>query len=516
MTRNLVLVLGDQLSEEISSLNDFDTSQDMVLMCEVWDETKYVKHHKKKIAFLFSAMRHFAQNLEQKKYKVRYTKLTDSENSQSFRGEVLRAIQDLKPSKIIITFPGEYRVYQDMCAWGKDFGVPVNIRDDDRFLSTPDEFKAWAMGRKSLRMEFFYREMRKKYIILMNGDEPEGGEWNYDSENRKSFKKSEDLFLPKPSWFDPDDITKDVIDLVQKKFDDHFGDLDPFYFAVTRPQAMEVLENFITERLPHFGDYQDAMLEGNPWLYHSHISFYLNAGLLNPMECIRAAEKSYYDGHAPLNAVEGFIRQILGWREYIRGIYWLKMPGYNQENFLEAKRKLPALYWNADTDMNCMKQCVEDTKKYAYAHHIQRLMVLGNFALLAGIDPKEVNEWYLIVYADAYEWVELPNVSGMILYADGGYLASKPYAAGGAYINKMSNYCKNCRYDVTQKSGENACPFNYLYWNFLMEAENKLSKNPRLGISYKNLRSMDADKKQTIKNDSQNFFKKIYDDQSSY
>lgn len=516
MGGNLVLILGDQLSEDISSLNDFDSHQDTILMCEVWDETKYVKHHKKKIAFLFSAMRHFAENLKQKKYKIRYTKLDDKENAKSFRGEVRRAVQDLKPSKIIVTFPGEYRVYQDMISWEQDFGVAVEIRNDDRFLSTPEDFRTWATGRKSLRMEFFYRDMRKKYNILMDGDKPEGGEWNYDSENRKSFKKSDDLFLPKPLWFSPDDITKDVLSLVEKSFDDHFGDLDPFYFAVTRAQALEVLDKFITERFPNFGDYQDAMLEGNPWLYHSHISFYLNAGLLNPMECIRAAEKAYRDGRVRLNAAEGFIRQILGWREYIRGIYWLKMPEYSEENFLDAKRKLPAFYWTGKTDMNCLKQCVGDTKKYAYAHHIQRLMVLGNFALLAGIDPKEVNKWYLIVYADAYEWVELPNVSGMILYADGGYLASKPYAAGGAYINKMSNYCKNCKYDVAQKNGPHACPFNYLYWNFLMEAEDKLSNNPRLGISYKNLKSMDEAKKKTIQDDSAEFFKTIYAQTSTY
>ena len=263
-----------------------------------------------------------------------------------------------------------------------------------------------------------------------------------------------------------DAITQEVLRDVARVFPDHFGDLEPFHFAVTRKQALKVLKEFIEQRLPAFGDYQDAMIEGEPWMYHSHLSFYLNCGLLLPLECVQAAEQAYHAGTAPLNAVEGFIRQIMGWREYIRGIYWLKMPDYAKSNFLAATRSLPEFYWTGDTQMNCLKQCVLETKKNAYAHHIQRLMVLGNFALLAGIDPRQVNEWFLIVYADAYEWVELPNVSGMILFADGGYLGSKPYAAGGNYIHKMSNYCQNCTYKVTQKNGEQACPFNYLYWNF--------------------------------------------------
>jgi deoxyribodipyrimidine photolyase-related protein len=500
----LRLILGDQLDHEIASLRDADPARDIIMLCEVAAETGYVKHHKKKIAFLFSAMRHFARELEARGFNVRYTRLDDAGNTGSFTGEVARAVKDTGASRIVTVFPGEYRVLEEMKGWEAALGVPVEIREDDRFLTTPSAFAGWAHGRKNLRMEFFYREMRRQYDVLMDGEEPEGGQWNYDAENRK-FPPGGGLLIPRPSWTIPDEITREVMGLVAARFGDHFGDIEPFYFAVTRAQALEVLDKFITERLPLFGDYQDAMVQGQPWMYHSHISFYLNCGLLRPLEVVQAAEAAYREGKAPLNSAEGFIRQVMGWREYVRGVYWLRMPEYAQENFLQAKRKLPWFYWDAQTDMNCLRQCVTETRQNAYAHHIQRLMVLGNFALLAGIDPVQVNEWYLIVYADAYEWVELPNVSGMILFADGGYLASKPYAASGAYIDKMSDYCAGCRYDVKEKAGPRACPFNYLYWNFMMENEERLGKNPRLGYSYKTLARMSPEKRAQIRGEAQEF-----------
>ncbi len=503
----LRLILGDQLSHDIAALQDCDKNADTILICEVWDEATYVKHHKKKITFVFSAMRHFAKELENKGFTVRYTHLDDKKNAGSFRGEVERAVKEIKPDKVITTFPGEWRVYEDMKGWEKGFGTPVEIREDDRFLCTIDDFAKWAEGRKSLRMEYFYREMRKQYNILMDGNKPEGGEWNYDSQNRKTPKG--ELDVPVPYQANIDEITQDCIDLVAEKFSDHFGDLDPFYFAVTRDQALYALDKFISERLEKFGDYQDAMVQGEPWLYHSHLSFYINCGLLNPLECIQKTEAAYQNGAAPLNAVEGFIRQILGWREYVRGIYWLNMPGYEKENFFVADRALPDFFWTTNTKMNCLRQCISETKQNAYAHHIQRLMIIGNFSLLAGLSPEEVNEWYLIVYADAYEWVEMPNVTGMILFADGGLLASKPYAAGGAYINKMSDYCKNCSYSVSKKNGPKACPFNYLYWDFLGRNEDKLQNNPRLGMSYRTLGKMSDEKKQAIREDAQRFFKDI-------
>ncbi len=501
------LILGDQLSESISSLKGYDPSVDVVLMCEVFNEATYVKHHKKKIAFLFSAMRHFAEALKIKGYKVKYTKLSDPDNAGSLTGEVRRILQKHTFDSIIITHPGEYRVLKAIRSLGDELSIPVELKEDDRFLCTPDEFSSWEKGRKQLRMEYFYREMRKKYGILMQDDAPIGGQWNYDTKNRKPPK--EGLTIPPPYISKVDDITQEVISLVYDSFSDHFGDLEPFYFAVTRADALQVLDQFIKKRLKKFGDYQDAMLEGEPWMYHSHISCYLNCGLLLPLECVQAAEIAYYQGDVPLNAAEGFIRQIIGWREYVRGIYWLKMPTYADQNFFEAKRELPDFYWTSNTKMNCLRQCVLETKQNAYAHHIQRLMVLGNFALLAGIDPKAVNEWFLIVYADAYEWVELPNVSGMILFSDGGYLASKPYAAGGNYINKMSNYCKNCSYKVTKKNGANACPFNYLYWDFLDRNRKKLRGNHRIGMMYKTFDRMDEKKQKAIRDDSRRFLSNI-------
>lgn len=501
----LCLILGDQLSRPISSLKNIDPSRDTILMCEVWEEATYVKHHKKKIAFLFSAMRHFAEELRRDGYKVSYTKLDDPDNAKSFMGEIERALAGGSYDRIVVTFPGEYRVLEDMHTWEKRFGLPVEIRSDDRFLATPEDFSAWASGRKQLRMEFFYRDMRRRYNILMNGDEPEGGQWNYDPENREPPKG--DIQIPPPFRVQRDPVTQDCIDLVAKRFPDHFGDLEPFHFAVTREDALEVLDHFIKVRLENFGTYQDAMLQGEAWMFHSHISFYLNCGLLSPHEVIIKAQEAYEKKVAPLNAVEGFIRQILGWREYVRGLYWLKMPDYARENYLEAQRPLPWLYWSGETKMNCMRQCVTETKQNAYAHHIQRLMVLGNFALLAGLNPDHVNEWYLIVYADAYEWVELPNVTGMILYADGGILASKPYAASGAYINRMSDYCKKCSYRVTKKNGPEACPFNYLYWDFFLRHEKEFKANPRLAFTYRTLTAMDDEKREAVRADAGRFLR---------
>lgn len=513
----LRLILGDQLSLNLSSLADCDKEKDTLLMVEVAEETTYVKHHKKKIAFLLSAMRHHALRLQEEGYRLRYVRLDDPDNSGSFSGEVERALKDLGhseagtadrvPKRIIITFPGEHRVLKDMQSWEQRFGLPVDMREDDRFLCTPEAFARWADGRKQLRMEFFYREMRKRHQVLMAGNTPEGGQWNFDAENRKPPK--EGLLIPQAYTAEPDDISREVMALVGERFRSHFGDLEPFFFAVTRDQALACLDRFIDERLHRFGDYQDAMLQGEPWMFHAHISFYLNCGLLDPMECIRAAERAYYQGDAPLNAVEGFIRQILGWREFVHGLYWLKMPDYATENYFEADRDLPALFWGQETQMNCLRQCVRETWQNAYAHHIQRLMVLGNFALLAGLDPEQVNEWYLIVYADAYEWVEMPNVTGMILFADGGTLASKPYAASGSYINKMSDYCGQCSYQVSKKNGPKACPFNYLYWDFLARNRDKLKSNQRLAMVYRTYDRMGEEKKRAISDDSRRFLKDL-------
>ena len=505
--RRLVMILGDQLNTAISSLNGFDPSQDQILMCEVLGEATYVPHHQKKIAFIFSAMRHFAAELRAKGAQVRYYDIDDPESGGTFSEALRRTVGLLAPQEVWVMHPGELRVLQDLqrCAETNDFSLTVT--EDQRFLCSTAQFAQWAQGRKQLRMEDLYRILRKQYGILMDGDKPIGGAWNYDQSNRKKAPKG--LVIPPPFQSTNDAITKEVLEVVARRFSGHYGDLHPFHFAVNRTDALRVLAHFIEERLPNFGDYQDAMVSGEPWMFHSHISFYLNCGLLNPRECIDAAEAAYHTQHAPLNAVEGFIRQILGWREYVRGVYWLMMPDYASRNTFNADRALPQFYWDGETDMNCLSQCAKETKSHAYAHHIQRLMVLGNFALLAGIHPDEVNEWYLAVYADAYEWVELPNVSGMVLYADGGFLASKPYAASGAYINKMSDYCKGCHYQVKEKSGASACPFNYLYWDFLDRNYSQLESNFRLKMPYRTFGKFSPDRKAEIRADSAVFFKKL-------
>ena len=503
MTKALRLVLGDQLNINISSLADYEHETDLVMICEVNEEATYVKHHKKKIAFIFSAMRHFGAELKNNGYTVEYSRIDDRDNTGNFFGEVKRCLKKYNFDKIVVTEASEYRCLKEIKSWSKQLNCEVEILEDDRFLSSKNNFIDWAQGRKELRLENFYREMRRKHSILMNDKQPIGEKWNFDNDNRKPLASG--IAIPQTYKEKPDQITQEVIKLTAKLFDNHFGNLNDFHYAVTRDQALKALGQFIKERLSSFGDYQDAMLMDEPWLYHSHIGLYLNCGLLLPLECIQAAQKAYHDEIAPLNCVEGFIRQILGWREFVRGIYWLKMPEYETLNFFNAKRKLPSFFWTGNTKMNCLKQSISETKENAYAHHIQRLMVIGNFSLLSGLNPTEVNEWFLIVYADAYQWVELPNVTGMALFADGGILGSKPYASGGNYINKMSNYCKSCEYKVSQKNGETACPYNYLYWNFMIENKQKLSKNARLSIMYGTLNRMSEDKIKSITNDSRKF-----------
>jgi deoxyribodipyrimidine photolyase-related protein len=494
----LRLILADQLSESIAALQGLDKAQDTVMLCEVMEEASYVPHHPKKIAFLFSAMRHFAAELEAQGVRVRYVTLNDTENTGSFTGEAERAVKALGVSRIIVTEPGEYRVREMIKNWAATLGIPIEILPDTRFLATHEEFAAWAKGKKQLRMEFFYREMRKKYAILMEpGNKPTGGEWNYDKENRKPPKAG--MVSPPRMAHKKSAITKEVLALVKERFSHHFGVLEPFHYAVTRRQALLELDHFIRRLLPEFGDYQDAMVAGEPYLYHSLISSYLNAGLLLPLEICQKAEAAYRAGNVPLNAAEGFIRQILGWREYIRGIYWHFMPEYGQRNSLNATRPLPDFYWGAPTGMFCVAETVRHTRDHAYSHHIQRLMITGNFALIAGLDVAAVQEWYLAVYSDAYEWVEMPNTLGMALFGDGGVVASKPYAASGKYIHRMSNYCEKCIYDPDVMTGENACPFNALYWDFLVRHEDKFRGNQRMPYMFSTWDRFAPEKQQVIR-----------------
>jgi deoxyribodipyrimidine photolyase-related protein len=493
----LRFVLGDQLTRDVSSLRDARPGEDIILMAEVMEEATYVRHHKQKIAFLFSAMRHFAAALRAEGFDVRYIRLDDGAPCASFTDALMRTLAETGASRVVVTEPGEYRVLEMMRGWEAMAPVPVEMRADDRFYCSIDDFRAWAKGKASYRLEYFYRDLRRRFAILMDGVDPVGGQWNFDAENRKPWPKKR--APPKRLDFKPDVITRDVLALVAERFADHFGDLDAFGWAVTRDDALHALDWFVENALPHFGDHQDAMLEGAPFLYHSVISPYLNAGLLTAREVVDAAVEAFARDAAPLNAVEGFVRQILGWREYVRGVYWARMPEYAETNALGGDRALPWFYWSGETDMACVRDVVAVTRRHAYAHHIQRLMVTGVLGLLWGVRPAELEEWYLAVYADAFDWVELPNVHGMALYADGGVLASKPYAAGGAYINRMSNYCAGCRFDPKKRTGDDACPFTTLYWDFLMRQEEKLSGNVRLAMPYRTLAKFSADEKAAVR-----------------
>ncbi|MFN3370208.1 MAG: cryptochrome/photolyase family protein [Sphingomonadaceae bacterium] len=484
---NLLPVLGDQLSADLSSLRGVDRSSAVVLMAEVAEEATYVRHHRQKLVLVFSAMRHFADELRSAGWTVDYRRLDVPDNRGDLTAEVEAAARRHGATRVIATRAGEHRVIAAQRGWAGRLGLPVELREDDRFLVRPDEFESWAKGRKRLRMEDFYRWQRAATGILMAGDAPVGGRWNLDADNRKPLPR--DAVVPAAPAFEPDAITRDVIAMVEARFPDHFGALDRFGWPVTRAAALAALDRFVAERLVHFGDYQDALAEGEATLFHSLLSPAINLGLLAPREVIDRAVAALADG-APLNAVEGFVRQILGWREYVRGIYLMEGSDYVRRNALGASRALPDCYWAGGSGMRCLDAAFDQTRALAYAHHIQRLMVLGNFALLAGVDPFHVHEWFLIVYADAYEWVEAPNVIGMSQFADGGLLGSKPYAAGGAYINRMGNHCRACRYSPDRKAGKPPCPFSLLYWDFLARNEAKLSGNQRLWQAYDNWRRL--------------------------
>ncbi len=496
--RHLLLILGDQLDPESPVLADIDPDQDLIWMCEASEESTHVKSHKQRITLFLSAMRHHRDWLREKGHPVDYTPLDADGHSGTLSGELTKAIEKHRPGRVRVVEPGEHRVRQALEGACRRLSVPIDVLTDSHFFSTVEDFRAHAEGRKSLRMEFFYREMRKRHGILMDDGEPVGGDWNYDKENRKSFGKSGPGELPEPTHSEPDGITQEVIGLVEEQFPDHPGALESFRWPVTRRSALAHLRSFIDDRLPDFGDYQDALWTDEPFLYHSLISSSLNLKLLNPREVIEAAEQSYRDGHAPLAAVEGFIRQILGWREYVRGIYWLHMPEYLERNALGADQPLPDFYWTGETGMNCLRQAIGQTLEHGYAHHIQRLMVTGLYALLLGVRPQEVHEWYLCIYVDAVEWVELPNTLGMSQFGDGGVMASKPYCASGKYIQRMSNYCAGCRYNPAKRTGDDACPFTTLYWDFLLRNEDRLQGNPRMTMQLRNLKRLGDDDREAI------------------
>ena len=485
--RSLVIVLGDQLNLDAAAFDGFDATQDAVWMAEVAEESTHVWSAKPRTALFLAAMRHFAQALGTAGRPLHYTRLDDAGNRGSLAAELQAAIDALKPQRLVMTAPGDWRVWQALKAVAETAGLALDTRDDRHFYTTVREFAAHAKGRKALRLEYFYRELRQRHGVLMNDGQPEGGQWNFDADNREAFGRGGPVGVPARASFEPDALTREVIGLVNARFAQHPGSLDSFAWPVTRDQALVSLQAFITQRLPLFGRYEDAMWPGEPWLYHSHLSAALNLKLLSPREVVQAAEAAYHAGHAPLPSVEGFIRQILGWREFVRGIYWTQMPGYAERNALDAQQALPAWYWTGQTDMACLRDAITQTLQHGYAHHIQRLMVTGLFTLLLGVRPQVVHAWYLAVYVDAVEWVELPNTLGMSQYGDGGLMASKPYAATGKYIQRMGGPCAGCRYDPAQREGDRACPYTTLYWDFLMRHEALLHKNPRMALQVKNL-----------------------------
>ena len=500
--RNLIVVLGDQLDLDAAAFDGFDASLDSVWMAEVAEESIHVWSSKPRTVMFLAAMRHFALALRDAGRRIHYCRLDEPENCGSLGAQLQGDVLRLRPAGLVMTEPGDWRVLQVIRTVARATGLPLDIREDRHFFCSVKEFAAHAKARKSLRMEYFYREQRQRHDVLMQRDKtgasPVGGRWNFDADNRESFGAAGPSAVPPRASFEPDAVTREVMALVETRFASHPGQLKSFAWPVTRDQALRSMQAFIRERLPLFGRYQDAMWPGDPWLYHSHLSAALNLKLLNPREVVAAAVAAYRDGHAPLASVEGFIRQILGWREYVRGVYWTQMPQYLERNALGAREDLPPWYWTGATDMTCLRDALAQTLTHGYANHIQRLMVTGLYALMLGVQPKQVHAWYLAVYVDAVEWVELPNTLGMSQYADGGVMGSKPYIATGKYIQRMSPHCKGCRYDPSQRSGDRACPFTTLYWDFLMRHEATLAKNPRMALQVKNVARLTDAQKQAV------------------
>lgn len=496
--RHLILVLGDQLDIDSTVFEDFDPDCDAVWMAEVAHEATQVWSTRARIALFLAAMRHFRDALRARGWRVVYRAL-DEHAHPTLEAALAADLAQLQPQRVIAVRPGEWRLAQALPAVCRAAGVPWSERPDTHFYCNPHDFADWAKGRKELRLEFFYRWLRKREDVLMENGNPVGGRWNFDAENRGSFGKRGPGLLPKPSAFPPDAITREVIALVESRFASHPGTLAAFDWPLTAAQAALAMEDFISHRLPAFGEYQDAMWQDEPWLYHSRLSAAMNLKLISPRQVVAAAVQAYRRGHAPIEAVEGFVRQILGWREYVRGVYWLRMPGFLNDNALGANAPLPAFYWTADTDMACLRDALKQTLDLGYAHHIQRLMVTGLFALLLGVRPREIHAWYLAVYVDAVEWVELPNVLGMSQYADGGRMVSKPYAASGKYIQRMSNHCSGCRFDPGEAVGPKACPFTTLYWDFLDRHAERFRDHPRAGMQWRNLDRLPAERLQAIR-----------------
>lgn len=490
--RRLMLVLGDQLDPRAVTTFALTKDDDALLMIECAAESTHVPSHVQRTVLFLSAMRHYAADRKDAGWRVEYVTLDNAKNTHAFDTEIARALRRIQPEELVVLLPGERRVIDQIESACEAAGVPLRVEEDPHFLCTIDDFRRWAEGRKSLTMEYFYREMRKRTGHLMDGDNPAGGEWNFDKQNRGTFRQQPDP--PDPPRFDPDGITREVFELVKEHLPDLPGSAESFAWPVTSAQATRALDHFIEHRLPSFGTYQDAMWTGQRTLYHSVLSPAFNLKLLDPRDAIEKAISAYESGDAPINSVEGFVRQLLGWREFIRGVYWTQYQDpHAKTNALGHHGDLPEFYWTADTDMACMRDALSSVIEDAYGHHIARLMITGNFALIAGVHPGAVNDWYLGMYADAVEWVTEPNTLGMSQHADGGIVGTKPYISSGKYVSRMSNYCKNCRYDLNKRAGEDACPFNVFYWDFLRRHRGEFKSNRRMTMMLKNLDRLDDD-----------------------
>jgi len=498
MTRpDLILILGDQLCGDQASLKASNPERSVVFMAEVQEESRSPRSSAIRSALFLSAMRHFAQQLRDAGWTVDYLRL-GQHTHLSLSAAWAHALAKHQPERVLCTEPGDWRVEQQLTLCCKQAGRSLHMLVDDHFLINRSEFSAWAGKSRTLQMERFYRHMRVRHQVLVRHGEPEGGQWNFDAENRASFGKRGPGNMASPKRFEPDPITREVICDLKQHLPELPGALDSFDWPVTRGEALVALKDFTDTRLSSFGRTQDAMWTNEPYLHHSLVSASLNLKLLNPREVIAAAEQAYREERASLASVEGFIRQILGWREFMRGVYWLDMPAMRQANHFDHQQSLPDWFWTGQTHMNCLRESIKQTLERGYAHHIQRLMVIGNFALLAGIQPQAVQDWFLAVYVDAVGWVELPNVAGMALYANGGRFTTKPYCASGAYIKRMSNYCTGCRYDPTLRTGTKACPMSTFYWDFLIRNEAEMTRNPRAALMMKHVAALSESDREKI------------------
>ena len=493
----LHLVLGDQLDVENSLIRSLDPKTDAVLMLEVAEESQHVRTHIQRTLFFLTAMRHAARKLKDLGYRVEYVRLDDPDNQGSFQTEVARALKRLTPQRLSAARPGSHRVLQQIQDGASASGSALEIFEDPHFILTPDEFADWAQGRKTLMMGHFYQWIRKRMDILMDGKKPVGGQWSFDESNRGALKTAPSA--PPPWMAQPDPLAEATLATIQQKLPDLEGQLADNRWPTTRPEALQQLDQFIQERLPEFGRWQDAMWTGENFLWHSHLAPALNIKLLNPREVVAAALQAYEAGHAPIEAVEGFVRQIIGWREFIRGVYWLKGEAYRNLNTLKANRPLPEAYWGQASSMQCLTESIQPVLQHGYSHHIQRLMITGTFSMLAGCDPREVRDWYLGMFIDGVDWVTTPNVIGMSQWADEGIIGTKPYAASGRYVQRMSNYCRDCSYSPGEKIGPKACPMTTLYWAFLDQHRDRFASNTRMKMMLRNLDRLDANELKKVR-----------------